>query len=621
MSVYETNFPIAQTFFVRVFDGVTQRPSLGVYLTKAVVFFSAKDTKGPVTVEIRTVDADTNNITNNILPRSKKTLLPSEINVSADASTGTTFQFDTPIYLMGEREYALIVKSDVPGYRIWTSQLGQKDIASSEPINQQPDSGVFFASSNGRVWEPYSDQDLKYQLYVAKFKHSSATAEFRNQKIEYVKNTTKASGFSARIGQNVEGASLLTLNLPIAGASQISNTNGYTNGSGTIYKIVDPVAGANGVIFAKDPYGTTPNQYVVGNVTLENKFQTANNVTLYIDGVASANTANIESIVTPTGKLRNYDTLQFSNLTGFGYTQIANSTGDFAKSDGYYDFETQKQSYRSQETGNFVFIQDLESIPVHKSVNLFSGITPQGSKMAFNAQFASSDTYNVGTLTNKDYKLNINVPNYFNTEDAWVRSYSTEKTGAIQTGGSVQVSGTLTRDTNPFHGPALDLRRTALLTTEYLINNDTTGEDGKVGGNALAKYISKIVTLAEGQDAEDLRVYVDAYKPLNTDVKVYYKILHREDADAFDDVNWVEMTQTTNVNTYSKLEKDNDFNEYEFNVPTAKLTGTNGEIEYTNSQSVLFTGYKKFQIKIVLLSSTSRLYPRVKNVRGIALQI
>jgi hypothetical protein len=394
-----------------------------------------------------------------------------------------------------------------------------------------------------------------------------------------------------------------------------------TNGSGTIYKIVDPVAGANGVIFAKDPYGTTPNQYVVGNVKLENKFQTANNVTLYIDGVASANTANIESIVTPTGKLRNYDTLQFSNLTGFGYTQIANSTGDFAKSDGYYDFETQKQSYRSQETGNFVFIQDLESIPVHKSVNLFSGITPQGSKMAFNAQFASSDTYNVGTLTNKDYKLNLNVPNYFNTEDAWVRSYSTEKTGAIQTGGSVQVSGTLTRDTNPFHGPALDLRRTALLTTEYLINNDTTGEDGKVGGNALAKYISKIVTLAEGQDAEDLRVYVDAYKPLNTDVKVYYKILHREDADAFDDVNWVEMTQTTNVNTYSKLEKDNDFNEYEFNVPTAKLTGTNGEIEYTNSQSVLFTGYKKFQIKIVLLSSTSRLYPRVKNVRGIALQI
>ena len=109
MSVYETNFPIAQTFFVRVFDEVTQRPSLGVYLTKAVVFFSAKDTKGPVTVEIRTVDADTNNITNNILPRSKKTLLPSEINVSADASTGTTFQFDTPIYLQNHFLNKLLV--------------------------------------------------------------------------------------------------------------------------------------------------------------------------------------------------------------------------------------------------------------------------------------------------------------------------------------------------------------------------------------------------------------------------------------------------------------------------------------------------------------------------------
>ena len=616
MSVYETNFPIAQTFFVRAFDEQTQRPSLGVYLTKAVLYFSSKD-NGPVTIEIRTVDADTNNITNDILPRSKKTLISSEVNVSTDASLGTTFEFDTPIYLLGGREYALIVKTDVPGFKIWTSQLGQKDVASNEPINQQPDSGIFFASSNGRIWEPYSDQDLKYQLYVAKFKHASATASFRNKKIEYVKNTSRSAGFKARVGQNVEGGTLLTLNLPIAGVSQISNTEL----TGPIYKIVDPVAGANGIIYAKDPYGTTPNQYVLGDVTLENKFQTANNVTLYIDGVASANTANIESIITPTGKLRNYDTSQFSNLTGFGYTQIANSSGDFAKSDGSYDFETQKQSYRSQETGNFVFIRDLESIPIHKSINLFSGITPQGSKMAFTGQFASSDTYNVGTLTNKNYNLNLNVPNYFNTEDAWVRSYSTEKTGAIQTGGSVQVSGTLTRDTNPFHGPALDLRRTALLTTEFVINNDATGEDGKVGGNALAKYISRVVTLEEGQDAEDLRVYIDAYKPFNTDVKVYYKILHREDADTFDDVNWVEMTQTTNENTYSKLENDDDFNEYEFNVPTAKLTGTNGEVEYTNSQGVLFTGYKKFQMKIVLLSAASRLYPRVTNVRGIALQI
>jgi len=623
MSAFETNFPVAQTFYVRVFDEAIGRPASGVYLTKATIFFSKKDSAGSVSVEVRVVDADTNNITNFILPRSKKVLYPSDINVSADGSVGTEFEFDTPIYLLGDREYALIVKSDAPNYEVWTSQLGQKDIASGAQINKQPDTGVFFASSNGRTWEPYTDQDLKYKLHIAKFKHDSATIKLRNAKNEYFQTPTSRSGISARIGQQVEGSSVVELNLEIAGDNQFTNTQ--LIGSNQVkYELVDPVAGANGIIVAKDPFGSDPKTFVVADLTLENKFEVANNVTLYINGSAAANTANIVSITTPTGKLRAYDTSSLKKIVDVGITQIGDSNGEWSKpGTGEYVFQDMKQFYKLQEDGIRAPVGALLAQPIHKSVNLFSGLTPEGSSMSFTGQFSQAKAFNNYNLTG-NYKLNLNVPNYFTREDVFVKSHSMEKSGDIASG-SVQVTGNLSRDINSFHGPALDTKRTAILATRYLINNDYTGEDGITGGEAWAKYISKVVTLAEGQDAEDLRVYIDAYKPNGTDVKVYYKILHREDDRAFEEsISWVEMTQEQNEFTYSKLEKLDDFIEYQFNIPTNKLTGSNGEVEYENTNttpSIKYTGFKKFKIKIVMLSAASRLYPRVKNIRAIALQI
>lgn len=624
MSVFDKNFPLAQTFFVRVFDPIYRRPTLGLYLTSVWLYFSKKDNSGPVSIEIRNVDPDSNVITNEIVPNSKKTLYPASVNVSTNSSSSTIFTFDTPVYLLGEREYAIVVKTSAPNYELWTSQLGQIDLLTGKPINKQPDAGVFFASSNGRSWQPYPDQDLKYRLYAAYFKHPSATVNLRNEKDEYFFNSIVNSNIVLKkrmqVGESVEGSTLLTVASSISGAQAITDTEAIAP---TVYELHQVSTGANGTIVARDPYGTAPNQYVLRDVTVDQKFDTSA-VTLYIDGVATANNDTVSSIVIPKAVSKYYDSRSLDKILTTGFTQLANSTGNFAKSDGFYDFSQQKMHFKYQESEVDEAVYSIRDMPIHKTVNLFSGLTPDGSSLSFTGQFASSNTFSVGTLTSS-YKLNPSVPNYYSAEDAFVRSYSTEKTGAIQSGGSVQVTGTLTRTGNPFQGPALDTSRTALLATQYLINNDTTGEDGVSGGNAWAKYVSKVITLAEGQDAEDLRVYLDIFRPLNTDVKVYYKIKHREDSDEFEDtengINWVEMTKTTDNLTYSKIEKLDDFKEFEYNVPIANLSGPLNEIEYTNSQGVLFTGFKQFKIKIVLLSSVPRLIPRVRNIRGIALQI
>lgn len=73
---------------------------------------------------------------------------------------------------------------------------------------------------------------------------------------------------------------------------------------------------------------------------------------------------------------------------------------------------------------------------------------------------------------------------------------------------------------------------------KYIINNDATGEHSDFG-NAFAKGLTKTVDFK--RTAEDIRVFLTAYKPANTDLKVYARIFKNEDPEAFDDKNWTEL--------------------------------------------------------------------------------
>ena len=68
------------------------------------------------------------------------------------------------------------------------------------------------------------------------------------------------------------------------------------------------------------------------------------------------------------------------------------------------------------------------------------------------------------------------------------------------------------------------------------------GETSPKGGNSWAKYFTKKVVLTPSNDSGDLRVYLTAYRPVNTEIYVYYKILSRTDTQLFEDGNWQLMT-------------------------------------------------------------------------------
>ena len=136
-----------------------------------------------------------------------------------------------------------------------------------------------------------------------------------------------------------------------------------------------------------------------------------------------------------------------------------------------------------------------------------------------------------------------------------------------------------------------------------------TGEEKNSGGPISAKYISRRVTLKDGFDASDLKVILNAYKPLGTNIHVYYKVKNADDPDDFDVKDYTLMSQETSSGTISKGKED--IVEFIFKTPN--------ETTAYSSNNVRYETFKIFAIKIALVADTTYDMPRVKDMRAIAL--
>jgi len=104
----------------------------------------------------------------------------------ADSTSPTRFTFDYPIYLLNNTDYTLCIETDSIDYRVWSSRLGENDIATSEVITQQPLLGSVFRSQNVDTWSEDLNQDIKFTLNRAVFAvNRPATVELTNEDLGY----------------------------------------------------------------------------------------------------------------------------------------------------------------------------------------------------------------------------------------------------------------------------------------------------------------------------------------------------------------------------------------------------------------------------------------------------
>jgi hypothetical protein len=629
--------PIAQTMLISAL--LTNRiQSSGMYLTKIDLFFATKDAKKSVTIELRECDPATSTITNRVVPFSRVILQPDDVNLSSDGSAATPVYFPAPVYVGEDKEYAIVIipSGGNPNYNAFTAVLGKQDIITGTKISEQPAAGFMFTSSNQRIWVPVENEDLKFVAYHATFDtNTTGNVIVKNEPREYftIANTTGAFN---RIGEPIFGEILLDGGFTNTATIIVANTT-YT---GTHF--------AHGQ--TSNAYGTLTYWSTTGirvkNVPAGRMFKAGETIkirkTTPTSGtiIGSNTSLRFRSATYPVGTATYYNAINYANTKlHIANSSYANSgpanTGNRMFVAGRY-ITGQVNGY----SGRIVSIDNVVSDKLNLITNL---IQPSNTTIIGYGKFAKSTS----TRDTEYVQLNVNDDTEF-TSPRYILSRSIEantsaSSSTMGKNRSAEIKYELV-SRNAVASPAIDLKRLSAVATNNLISSNAeigSSEDWvKSGGNSKTRYITRRVTLADGQDAEDLRVYLAGYQPVGSQIFVYAKILSGDDSDLFSDTRWIPLERDdaqgfTATTTYSSSTIKNDYIEFTYNVPnfpTVAISDASGRainqygannstgiVEYRNSAKATFQRFKYFAVKVVMVGSSSNP-PRVHELRAIALQ-
>lgn len=535
--------PIAQSFFVD--DGVDNS---GVYINKIDVFFKTKHSSLGVELQVRYMDNGAP--TTKIVPFGRKILTSAEVNTSTNSSSATTFEFDSPVFLQTGVEYCFVIApvGNNDGYTIWVGEIGKTDVLTNTPIYVNNATGVLFTSSTNTIWTPYQKEDIKFVIHRLDFNSGTATITYNNANDEFFTANNFYGEF--KVGEKLYVSNGVVVVSSNATGNSTSNAVGvYNNASPNAVSLFS--ASNTGYVYITSNTGSVtdvryitsiPNTtHIVLNAPLS--FTDANCSVGYM--AANGGLFGYVSRVAPSQNLLYVSESSANSTVGFGNVATASANAFLI----------------GAESGARANLVSVDSLAYSVVVPQFSYITPAGTSAGLKMKGSSSNTLD-GTFT----EVSSDIETFFTDKERNIMSRSLE----LQNGGSksLVISVPLTTTSNRI-SPVFDDIKSNIVAIKNVISN-TTGistETLPAGGNTTAKYVSKRVVLAEGQDAEDLLVYLSAYKPSNTNISVYTKILHSDDAESIDLKSWTLLQQNTAASVVSSRIDRNDFKEFVYDVP------------------------------------------------------
>tara|TARA_B100000287_G_scaffold429147_1_gene481905 strand:+ start:3587 stop:9805 length:6219 start_codon:yes stop_codon:yes gene_type:complete len=538
--------PLAQTFKVEQADG-------GIFMTDIQLYFKTKPSSGNngVTLEIREV---INGVPGpKIVPGGVLHKAPSQINVSTESGgvtsfVATTFAFQNPVYLKNNTEYCFVPKpeNDDTGYDLWIAELGENQFGTTNRIDKQPAAGMMFTSANDRTWTPHQNKDIMFNIRRAKFKtNTEYSGTIINQKIDWMNFTWPTAGGLAtaqkfNAGEYIVGhtTAVTAGGAGYGSAPTVTVARGSGDTTGTGLAITATVSG--GAVTALTV--TNPGHSYTANPT-----------------ITIANTGSTQATGTVTlnkGFVDNWNSLDkqaTTRVTGGKFT-----TGMLVgSSNGYGEIASFTDKKINELALSFATLQPGTGTTIEAE----SALTTTGAGSANTATFVP---VNVNATNN----LTVEKTVYSNSNEQ--TTYSDTRTGRLKV--------TMSTPSNNI-SPVIDLGQSDFLAVLNDINNDSTNETGRTGGNASSKYITRRVILEEGQDAEDLQVYLDAAIPTQGSIEVYGKFQNAADPGNFqEDLNWVKLGTNS-----APSEGTEDFDEYSYSIPAKSGgVGTNGSgvLEY-----------------------------------------
>jgi len=564
--------PIAQTFFIT--KGMGQG-SNSVFLSEVDVFFKRVSTDNGITLQVREVI--NGYPTNQIVPFSKVHKLPADLTSAAsdDASVATTFAFDAPVKLDVEKEYAIVLQPDAsdPNYLVFISKVGGTDLtpgnSQGSAIVQDWGDGVLFTSTNNQAWSSYQDEDMKFTLRRANFNAATGLVKMTPNNPEFLTVGNIAGQFN--VGEKIyqDEAAFPTANVSVSESS--TTVSGGSN--------LDNVYSAGDFIRLHDSGNNVNGIYKIASV------DSGTSLTLESEWGYTGATVNHKPVT--VGELayldkQNPDIMHLENSS-------ATATKKFVTG----------QNVVGLDTGVTAQISSIDNINISYFQPFIAKVNDSVSTTTFDGTFVPVNDVNI----TYDLPLQFNDNNHFNEKGVVLFSTSNDPSGSK----SFDLNVNMTNGGNQTSTPFIDIEISKLLAYQYTLSN--TADDS-------SKYISKTVELASDLDAEDLNVILTGYRPAGTDIKVYIKAQSPFDGAAMNTVPWTELELFEGVGIFSSTTNIRDYKEYRYKIADANKTA--GVYEYTSDNGT-FQEFRRFKIKIELLSSNIHSAPTLKDYRAIAL--
>lgn len=574
MSAY---FDYIQTFYVvpDAVNGATE-----TMLTSIDLFFKSKPSttkniSGNISPGITVWICDVVNnqpVPQKVVKKSITTVSYETINTSGNALSVTSVQFPSGVILKSGKYYGIVIKYDDPAFEIWVNKQGDRLISSTGITNnissgsQGRFDGILYKATNSNDYLALTDRDLKFKVKVAKYIDTTGSFKLVNKSYEFFTIASTSDVF--------QGGELVyqdTANN--AGTISVSSDTDVVIGTGTTF--TNHISG---------DYIVVANSSVRDVIKIKS---VSNNTHMTLEQFPLISNTSIEYKTPVVGKVHYTD-----------YTQSKLYLVDSTAANATFKFVTGTRIV-GELSGASANVVSIDRYKVDNFVPKFLINNPSTSD--FTMQYALANASNSSVSFNN---LELLKTNKAKTE-SYILSRSQEVVeagayGPSKRSGVVDVNFTVNvSNTNLFSVPYIDTDELDFFVYQNDINNSSletrygiTDYDTEVekNGSAKSKCIHKKIAFAADKYAEDIRVFLTAYRPAGTQVKVYAKIHNSADKETFDDKAWTPLELKDNIDKFSGEDK-NDVIEYTYGFPQFPETQKNltGIFQVTFSSATINT--------------------------------
>lgn len=593
---------LAQSFFV----------DRNLLLTKIDLYFSQKHSKLPVELSIRKMENGSPSTT--VVPNSVVIVPADSIVTSTDASVATTFTFSVPVKLESG-QYCFALSSDSKQHKVYVGAIGGEDVTTGSIISKQPYSGVMLMSTNGVNWSVDQTRDVKFKIYRANITSQTATVDLivsrntlKQPTIAYLENNP----FQAYTGHSI--------------VRVYHKKHGFVNGS---YVMFNGIPGY--LAYSSNTSGNVTSINNIPTPLLANTFLTVGNVTIdsytvalstnsYITGNITAGRFGGQGVMATTllpfsaiypsistaippktsvnHKLKTTDT----SFTVSDFQSITPDTISFTDTKLLVDDKNSTVSmsgaesfiYRLELKTNDGYVSPMVDLPFSSAVF----VTPDINSPSTSDNLTTDLVTIAGANTKISFSATGNVSIGGSLEQANVKTMVPGAYVTITNAGDPSNNGTfrLTSVSNNgayFNIPSANAEPQGNAIT-VVYRPMYVSDEAASGSSTRANYVTRKIELAT--PATGLLVRFALSQPPGSDVEVYYKLQNGSEAAGFDTKEYTQLSLGTIKDTV-----EGQFTDIE---------------KFVDSLS----SFNAFVIKIVLKSTSIASYPKIKDLRIIALE-